>query len=210
MWWSDPGHSHLLVTRGPAVPVCLGQLTVGGGIVTQECPFFCFELNPRGSPSLKSERPFQPNWGRGNFPGKGASEEHLGGLSMWARVMRQGLEAVRQEPGAAGSFGDSRLPQAPEVSWVEPRTGIQWLPGLHGQVIYGIQYKMPPFGKQDKTFSVSVHLSWHIMTFLSCGALDSKVPPLTGVRESTEDRVAIITMWKKSSVGDTLSPFLFL
>lgn len=45
---------------------------------------------------------------------------------------------------------------------------------------------MPPFGKQDRTFSV--HLPWHVMTFLSCGALDSKVSPLTGVMEPTEDR----------------------
>lgn len=37
---------------------------------------------------------------------------------MWARVMRQGLEAVRQEPdqrpGATGSFGDSRLLHRPQ------------------------------------------------------------------------------------------------
>lgn len=48
------------------------------------------------------------------------------------------------------------------------------------------------------------------MTFLSYGTLDSKVSPLTGVRESTEDRVAVITVWKKSGVGDSLTLFLFL
>lgn len=47
---------------------------------------------------------------------------------------------------------------------------------------------MPPFGKQDRTFSFSAYLSLHFMTFLSCGALDSKVSPLTGVREPIEDR----------------------
>lgn len=38
---------------------------------------------------------------------------------MWGRVMRQSLEVVGQEPdqwsGAAGSFGDSGLPWAPET-----------------------------------------------------------------------------------------------
>lgn len=83
--------------------------------------------------------------GAGSFPGKEASKEHLRGLSILGRGMRQGLEEVGQEPdqrpGAAGFFGDFRLPQALEVWRVEPRTGIQWLPGLHGQVIYGTQYK---------------------------------------------------------------------
>lgn len=64
-------------------------------------------------------------------------------------------------------------PLAPSVTlgYLRPRSMVdgvrmesQCFPGLHGQVIYETQHKMSPFRKQDKTFSLSVYFSWHIVT----------------------------------------------
>lgn len=73
----------------------------------------------------------------------------------------------------------------------------------------GLSTKCPIWKTEQDFLFLSASLLAHHDIFI-IGTLDSKVSPLTGVRESTEDRVAVITVWKKSGVGDSLTLFLFL